>query len=174
MLWGLQPVHAVIFAVTAVIVAVVLYGLAPRLPASLQAVMRLVCVWLVITSTTLLVLVDETLWHAIALGGSGLAAVAGIYLVGRQDIGFTPESADFLDAAHEIGDVFVLDAGQFFLAGAEAEKRFHFLVHGLFDRGEIHARLGHHLDAESAGDFKGERESADTHGGLIFIHQPLV
>jgi len=80
MLWGLQPVHAVIFAVAAVVVAVVLYGLAPRLPAPLQAVMRLVCVWLVITSTTLLVLVDETLWHAVALGGGGLAAIAVIYL----------------------------------------------------------------------------------------------
>lgn len=80
MLWGLQPAHATVFAVATTAVAVALYGLAPRLPASLQTVMRLVCVWLVITSTTLLVLVDETLWHAVALGGGGLAAIVGIYL----------------------------------------------------------------------------------------------
>ncbi|MHB0937501.1 MAG: hypothetical protein ACYDCO_16300 [Armatimonadota bacterium] len=80
MFWGLQPLHAIMFAIGTTALAVVLYGFAPRLPASLRAVLRLVCVWLVITSTTLVVMTGETLWHGVAIGGGGLAGIAVIYL----------------------------------------------------------------------------------------------
>jgi len=80
---GWDPLHLPLgaIAVGTVVVAVLLYGIAPRLPPPFPSVMRLVCIWLVITSTTLLVIIDETWWHAAALGGAGLVAVIGVYLL---------------------------------------------------------------------------------------------
>jgi len=87
--------HAILFAIGAMVVAVALYGFAPRLPASMRTVLRLVCVWLMITSTTLLVLIDETWWHAVALGGGGLTGIGAIYLAQtRRQPEETEESAE--------------------------------------------------------------------------------
>lgn len=80
MFWNLQPGYAIAFAIGITVLAVVLYGFASRLPLPFPAIMRLVCVWLLVTSTTLLVMVDETLWQAIALGGGGVAAIVIIHL----------------------------------------------------------------------------------------------
>jgi len=76
----MQPVHAITFAVGITLLAVVLYSFASRLPLPFPAIMRLICVWLLITSTTLLVMTDDILWHAIVLGGGGLAAIVIIHL----------------------------------------------------------------------------------------------
>jgi len=81
MTWDLLQLPFDAIAIGTTVVAVVVYGLAACLPAPFPLLMRLLGVWLVITSTTLMVMTDEICWHAVALGGAGLAAIIAIFLV---------------------------------------------------------------------------------------------
>jgi hypothetical protein len=80
---GWNPLQLPLDAIAAVttVAAVVLYGYASRLPLPFPMVMRLMCVWLLITSTTLLAMTGKDWWHAVVLGGAGLAAIVIIYLL---------------------------------------------------------------------------------------------
>jgi hypothetical protein len=81
MTWDLLQLPFDAIAIGTTVVAVVVYGIAARLPEPFPLLMRLLGVWLVITSTTLMVMTDETWWHAVTLGGAGLAAIIVIHLV---------------------------------------------------------------------------------------------
>ena len=79
--WNLSQLPLVAIGAGSTVVAVLLYGVAPRLPSPVPPVfLRLLAVWLLITSTTLCWLTDEVWWHAALLGGAGLAAIGVIFL----------------------------------------------------------------------------------------------
>ena len=68
-------------AISTTAIAVLLYGIAARMPSPVPPVfIRLLAVWLLVTSTTLQAITGTAWWHAALLGGGGLALIGLIYL----------------------------------------------------------------------------------------------
>src|SRR5579862_1444122 len=110
------------------------------------------------------------------LSGRGLNAPQGNFvgvgtafedLAAGQAIGLAAESADALDAAHEIRHVFGLGTLELMLGGPGFQEARQFFVGGLLDGCEVAARFSGSADQELAADLALVLEDDRVSGDLI-------